>query len=157
MDKPHIKAAVVCGTAFFFLFIISLISFVIIEGETVKRTFFFPHDIYGTLNSEIRKLPYKDTPEENIALYIKEILLGPATYINASLVPESTRIRTILYRHDTVYVDFGEEILFTEDIPVSFEKSIKTLVKSVYFNFPSVENVIVTVNGQQIREAVHNG
>lgn len=150
MNTLHIKVGILSGFLFLALLISSLISYNVIEGDTVKRTFFFPHDIYGTLNSEIRKLPLKETLEEDIELYIKEVLLGPATYISDHLLPEDTSLQTVILGEETVYIDFAEEIMFTDTMPIPFERSVGALIKSVKFNFPDIETVIITINGQQI-------
>lgn len=153
MEKRRRKVIIISATLLGIFLVLSLIFFLLFEADSVKRVLFFPNDIDGELNGEVRKLPEKGSAEENIALYIKEILLGPTEFVNTRLVSEETTVQSLLFRDNTLYLDFNQAILFTSALKLDFYGIIETLEKSIYFNFPFVEAIVITVNGQEIERA----
>ncbi|RKX78973.1 MAG: hypothetical protein DRP87_04785 [Spirochaetes bacterium] len=135
------------------LFLIVLAgSLIIYFGQAnlrVERTLFFPIELTGKLNGEMRRLPLRKGKEENIELFIEELILGPRKIENARLLPEETDIRYLLLRGDKLFIDFDSDILFREEqVSLSLKEIIDILKKTLKFNFNFIKEIHITIMGQ---------
>jgi spore germination protein GerM len=150
MDKRLVQLVISLGGVLLVFFLVSLLLFIFLNGKTTERVLFFPHDITGELHGERRTLPKQETAEEDVALYLRELLLGPSAFVHRNLLPENTDLHSIMLRDKTLFIDFGDKIIFAQEyIDKNFEWVTDAVKKAVRFNFPSIDTIIITINGQQ--------
>lgn len=132
------------------LLLISAFLFFLHGIDREKQVLFFPRYRSSECRGEERLLPRKDTPEQEIELLVREILLGPFDVDLVPVLPTDGRIRTVLLRNGRLYLDFSTDIVFQEgNSTLSFGEALDCVGKSVMFNFPQVEEIIYTVNGNR--------
>ena len=115
-----------------------------------RRTFeFFTYDNNHSV-VEARMLRNTASLEDDIKIYIKELILGPVSLDFAPLVTKGTQLRSFMYRNGTVYADFSKEAA----LPVLGGKplfdSFLTLNQGIRRNFRSVSDVKLFVNGNEV-------
>ncbi len=130
--------------------IISLLLFLLHGTDMHKQVLFFPEYRTSECAGEERLLPTKPTTEKEIELLVKEILLGPFNVNYVPVLPKATSIRSIMLRGGELYIDFSVDVIFQEsDSRLSFEESVNCVKKSITFNYPHIDRIVVTVNGEQ--------
>ncbi|WP_020612271.1 GerMN domain-containing protein [Sediminispirochaeta bajacaliforniensis] len=140
------------------LFLLSLTLFLVQGREIRRKVFFFPQYKASMVAGESRNLPVRDDLEGNIELLVDEILLGPIVVTNERLFPEGTKLRTVMVRDKTVYIDLSiEAVLDTKNSELSFQEALGVLRKTVKFNYPSVEKIIITIDGETPRLSPSKG
>lgn len=145
----HDNLTLVVALLFSVILILSLVFFFVFEFNEVKRVFFFPNDVTGDLNGEVRKLHRSKEDEENITLFVKEIILGPGRFENKPIIPRNTTLNTVILRDNKLYLDFRENIFFPQGRShEEIEKIEKVLRESIKFNFPFIDTITITINGQ---------
>lgn len=78
--------------------------------------FFFPQYKASMVAGESRNLPVRDDLEGNIELLVDEILLGPIEVTNERLFAEGTKLRTVMVRDKTAYIDLSIEAVLDTKI-----------------------------------------
>ena len=133
------------------IFLISLLLYIEFNIHKTNRIFFFPDHQSGNTIGEIRKIPgIPFKKEENMDIFIKELLLGPINMKLDPLFTTGTKLEKILYRDKIVYIDLNFMALFPDKRAVhGFRDSILLIEKNIKFNFPYVKRVIVTILGQK--------
>lgn len=150
MNKRLVQLVCSLGGILLVFFLVSLFLFIFLEGDTVERVLFFPHDISGELLGERRTMPKQETTEEDVELYLRELLLGPSAFVHRNLFPENTDLNAVILRDKSLFIDFGEKIIFAQEyINKNFDWVVDAVKKAVRFNFPSIDTIIITINGQQ--------
>ncbi len=131
--------------------LISLFLYFFIDNVHVTRTFFFPGR-NGTLSGETRRLPHQKTKEAEIQQFVEELILGPVNIDHNRLVPENTRLLTLMYRpKNTVYLDFSADfVVHDTSMLLNSEEMVSGIKKNITYNFPFVKRVIIAVNGEQL-------
>jgi hypothetical protein len=115
----------------------------------VERILFFPDDLRKDVTGEPRLVVRRSTLEGNIQQVLRELLLGPAQVQHKRVLPKRAGFRSAILREDVLYLDFSHEVLFgVDDVPLSFQAMLNAVGKTVRYNFPSVKEMVVTVNGQ---------
>lgn len=149
MKKRNINLILITGGLLFAFFVLSLVLFLLLESQSVKRVLFFPNDVSGELNGEVRKLPRSEDDEENIQLFVKEIMLGPAKFVNKPIIPRDADLQSIILRDNKLYIDFGDNVLSLKKREgINFEKIASVLKQAIKFNFPYIDTIYITINGQ---------
>jgi hypothetical protein len=89
--------------------------------------------------------------ETNIARYVEEALLGPVSPNSLPLFPRETRLLSLLYRDEVVYVGLSEdaalpplEVLQGEGVL----RSMTTLYSGIRRNFPYVRDIRFFIAGK---------
>lgn len=135
-----------------FILLLSLILFLVQGMEKESQVLFFPRYRSSDCRGEERLLPRKDSPEQEIELLVREILLGPFDVDLVPVFPREGRMNTVMLRDGRLYLDFSTDVLFPKgNSTLSFEEALECLGRSVKFNFPRVEEIIFTVNGNPPR------
>lgn len=145
------RTTIILAGALALIFLISAVSYLIWGNEQEEQVLFFPTHQTMEARGEARILPRKDTKEQEIELLVKEILLGPFNINYMPVVPRDSRIRSIMLREDTLYIDFTIDVVFQEaGSSLSLQESLSYIGHSIQFNFPRVRNIIYSINGNQI-------
>ena len=95
---------------------------------------------YGSIGSSPREL--------DIARYVEEALLGPASSNSMPLFPRETRLRSLLYRSGVVYVDLSEEAVLPPLEGGEVFMNMKTLYSGIRRNFPFVRDLRFFIAGK---------
>ncbi len=128
--------------------LVSLLMFLQRGTEMHSQVLFFPEYRSSECAGEERLLPKKPSVEKDIELLIKEILLGPFNVNYVNVVPEDSKIRTIMVRGNTLYLDFSIDVVFQKsESRLSFDEAMACIKKSITFNYPQIEKFVFTVNG----------
>ena len=150
--KQFDRTTVILAGALGFILLVSGISYFIWGNEKEEQVLFFPEYRSGGARGEARILPRKDTKEQEIKLLVKEVLLGPFDINYTPVAPADTRIRSLLLRKDSLYIDFSVDIVFKEaTTSLSLEESLEYISRSIRFNFPGVKKIVYSINGNQLQ------
>ncbi len=129
---------------------VSLLLFLLHGTDMQRQVLFFPEYRSSVCSGEERRLPTKPTTEKEIELLVKEILLGPFDVNYVAVLPQETSIRTIMLRNKKLYIDFSVDVVFQEsESRLSFEEALDCVRKSIVFNYPQIDRIVFTVNGEQ--------
>lgn len=146
------RLTIILAGSLVLILLISAVSYLIWGNRMEQQVIFFPTHQTLEMQGESRILPRKRTRELEIELLVKEIILGPFGIDYTPVIPEDSRIRSIMLRDDTLYLDFSIDIVFPEaSSSLSLEESMEYITRSVQFNFPDVKKIIYTVNGNQLK------
>ncbi len=129
--------------------LLALFLFFFIHDKQVERVLYFPLYNEAELEGELRRLPKKANREDDIELLVRELILGPFDIHHSRVLPKDTDVESLLLRKGRVYVDFSlDPVLKKEGSILSLAEQIAALERTIRFNFPSVEDIMVTFSGQ---------
>ncbi|MDR1047788.1 MAG: GerMN domain-containing protein [Treponema sp.] len=114
----------------------------------VRRTFVFYSLRDGETVVEDRMLKASTGREEDLRRYLEEALLGPVSPDSAPLFPRETRLRSLLFRDGTVYVDLSESAVLPYPDGGNAWRDFFTLYGGIKRNFPYVRDVRLFVGGR---------
>jgi len=130
-------------------FLISLTFFFVLQRDEAQRVLFFPGNISDEISGEERFVANYRDAERNMRVLVEEVILGPTSLYRSRVLPKDTRIQLFMLRDDVVYVDLSRDALQSDEaVRLDFGEASGVLKRSVRFNFRSVEDVVVTVDGQ---------
>ncbi len=152
--KNFDRTTIILAGALALIFLISAVSYLIWGNEQEEQVLFFPVNQTLEARGEGRILPRKDTKEQEIELLVREILLGPFNVNYMPVVPGDSRIRSILLREETLYIDFTIDVVFQEaGSALSLRESLAYIGRSIQFNFPRVRKIVYSINGNQLESS----
>ena len=129
--------------------VISFVLFFVLEADKVERVLFFPGNISEDVFGEERVLKNYSDSERDMRLVVEELILGPTSLYRSSVLPKETRIQLFMLRENVAYVDLSREAVSqTGNVHIDFELAESLLRRALHFNFRSLEEVIITVEGQ---------
>jgi hypothetical protein len=129
--------------------VISLALYLMLGQERVRRTLFFPDLLSDEVHAEARIVTRRATSRDAVQLLLEEVILGPASINSSRVVPKTTRIEAIFLDDRTVYLDLNPRAIGdSPDVRVDFADALELLERNVLFNFRSVQDVVITVDGQ---------
>ena len=142
-------AAIVFGILLVGVLVASAVLYAVDGYPWTRRVLFYPR--FGTiqLGGEERYLPKRATLEENIELFLKELVLGPIEHGHLRLFPPEVRIESVLSRDRILYVNLSEDALFKEgSVPLNVDEMVQAAGNNVLFNFRNLKEVYIFVDGQ---------
>jgi spore germination protein GerM len=149
------RASLAWAGCFFGILLLSVLLFVFLADNKHQVVLFCPNDANHRLTGETRIVPRSATMEDNIETVVNSMILGPQALRHDRDVPRSTEIRSLLLRGSDVYLDFSPDILFPEqETSLGFSESLDAIRKTIKFNFPEVDRIIVTVNGEEPKSEI---
>lgn len=127
---------------------IAVLFYLVFPPERVARTLFFPGTTEAALSGERRLVPRVDSNRRAMHLLTEEILLGPARIDHSRVLPRQSRVESFIVSGRTVFVDLSEEtILPSAEVHIDVGTGIDAIRQTLLFNFRSLEDVIVTIDG----------
>jgi hypothetical protein len=129
-------------------FVVSVVVFSVYSAGHVERVFFFPTIEGKNMASESRAIPRRWGTENQVELYVREMILGPMALSEFSLLPPDTKVNSVLVRKGTAYVDISSDFLVSgsaDSLP--FPDIFSYVKKSISFNFRSIRRVELTLDG----------
>ncbi len=111
---------------------------------------FFPqYKNEGVIETEFRRFPKKESVEQNMYNLIQETLLGPEDLRHESILPEGTKLQSLLFREGVLFVDFSSELLLSDQAStISLQEKIALVKRALKFNFKDIEKIIFTIEGE---------
>jgi hypothetical protein len=139
-------------------FLISLVTFAVFHPQVDGRVFYFPDNAGITIGSERRGIPQKRILEEQISIFLNDLALGPVNLELTRTAAKGTKIRHVAVIAKTAFVDLDLRMLKTGgELPISFDQALENLRFNILFNFPRIEEVIFTIEGQQVHAPLYAG
>ena len=136
------------GILLLLAFVIALFFYLMYPPERVARTLFFPGAARTDLSSERRLIPRVSSSERAVRLVVQEMLLGPTNIAHGRALPRETTINSIMLQDRVVYLDLSQEpILARSDVEGLVETGLEAIRRSILFNFRSIDEVVVTIDG----------
>jgi hypothetical protein len=129
-------------------FLISLIIFLARPGRTDQFVLFFPSETTDEWIGEARNIHHTREIEKSIQALLQELALGPITLRLEPALPKGTGVRSVLLRERTVYLNFTAHLAVLEaGFQISFDAMLAGVRKSVLYNFPTIDEVVIYVDG----------
>jgi hypothetical protein len=113
-----------------------------------RRTFVFYSITDGTAVVEDRMVKRSPSRELDIGRYVEEALLGPVSPDSASLFPQETKLRSLLYRNGVVYADLSESAALPFPEGGEVFRNFSTLYAGIRRNFSFVKDVRFFIAGE---------
>jgi hypothetical protein len=113
-----------------------------------RYVLFFPSEISNEWIGEARAVYHTRDAEDSILALLKELALGPMGLRLEPAVPNGTAIRSILLREKILYLDFTAHLAISQQaFQMSFSEMLEGIRKSIFYNFPSIEEVFIYIAG----------
>lgn len=139
---------IIWAAVFVAAFLISLVIFLARPDRTGRYVLFFPSETTDEWIGEARNIHHSRNTEESIQSLLSELALGPVTLRFEPALPDGTRVKSVLLREKKVYLDFTAHLAVPEgSFHIPFSEMLGGIRKSVLYNFPAVEEVIIYVDG----------
>lgn len=127
--------------------------YLIIQPNRVRRVFTFPvENKAGQYYTEIRNVPKGKTTEDEIQLYVKELLLGPQQHDVLPLVSRKTSLISCFLRDKTLFLEIDEKALLPGRFVADNIIGLPLLEKNVFTNFDSIDTMYLYINGHIVYE-----
>jgi hypothetical protein len=144
---PHIF-----GGLFLAVLLVSLFSFAL-SKEWIRRIIFFPHVNSTKVIGEERFLPDLGNQRENVMLLVDEIVAGPYKYGNLPVIPERTKLKSVILQNGILYVNFSKEIYYIDKLVLITPKEmLQAFTDSVLYNFPEIQKVYIFIEGKPVSD-----
>ena len=144
------KRTLILITIMIFLLLISITLYFFVDNNLVRRVLFFPgRDNYS---AEMRRVPRQNSLENDIELFLNELILGPYNIDHLRAIPENTKLQNVLLRNNSLlYIDFSADLVVSETKQNIVQSDIIELIrKNLNYNFPKLEKIILSVDGQTL-------
>lgn len=129
--------------------VISLVFYLALHADNSERVLFFPGNISDDISGERRVVTNFPALERDMEVLVEEVILGPTSLYRSRVLPKDTEIRVFMLRDNVLYVDLSRDALFGDDsVRLDFDESAAVLRRALQFNFRSLEDVVITVEGQ---------
>jgi len=134
-----------------YLVVITVFAFMELDkGGLVRHTFeYFAYDD-GRSVVEDRMLNKTGSEEGDIKAYIEELVMGPVSVDFAPLLTKGTKLHSFMFRDGTVFADFSRDAVFPVQGGRPLFDSFVALNQGIRRNFPSVSDVKIFVNGNEV-------
>ncbi|MGI9256596.1 MAG: hypothetical protein ACR2PY_06645 [Salinispira sp.] len=133
--------------AFFF---ISLFFILFHQRGVEKVIFFFPDDVYATINREYRIIPRKRGLTERVGAYMDEYILGPSDFRSHIIFSRNSTIQSLFYlRGGDMILNLQPNSVQTTD-EISMNTALTMVREGILMNFPRIRTVRFLVQGQEM-------
>ena len=139
---------IIWSSIFVATFLLSLIFFLARPNRSSSYVLFFPSEVTNEWVGEARDIHHTRDKEESVLALLNELALGPMGLRLGPAVPKGTQVRSVLLRGQTVYVDFSAHLVASQQVMlISFSEMLEGIRKTVLYNFPSIIDVVIYVEG----------
>lgn len=148
------KRSLILISILLFLLLSALLIFFIADNNLVRRVIFFPgREAYS---GEIRRVPRQKTLEDDIELFVNELILGPYNIDHLRIIPEETRLQNLLLRNRSLlFIDFSAHLIVSEnELSIVPTDMIEIIRKNLRYNFPILEKITISVDGQTLHVGI---
>jgi hypothetical protein len=135
-----------------------MVAFAVFRPNVDGRIFYFPDNAGVRIGTERRGIPERRHTDEQVSVFLDELLLGPVSLELTHPAPRGTQIRHVAVVGKTAYVDMDSVILKTDTaLPITFDQALENIRYNILFNFPRIEEVVFTIEGQQVHAPLYPG
>ncbi len=128
--------------------LIAVLFYLIFPPDRIAMTLFFPGTTESSLSGERRLLPRADSETRAMHLLTEEMLLGPTRIDHSRVLPRQSRVESFIMAGETAFVDLsGDAMLPSTEVRIDIETGINAIRETLLFNFRSLEEVVVTIDG----------
>ena len=117
-----------------------------IAGARGSITLYFPEEKTLRLREELRRSDGSADRESRAAAVVAESLLGPGTRQRLPLFTPGVRLRSVLRRSGTLYVDLSADALQPSSVP--FPVAAEALRRSLDASAPGYGALVITIEGK---------
>jgi len=148
LPAKYRSSAIIIAFIFILITCLSAVQYFYCKDKLERRVLFFPTVSSARLAGEERLVPLKKG-EDAVRILLAEIILGPVLPNHIRILPKKTRVTSLLWRKDSVYVNFSNHILNTDgEINYSYEEILFAAGNSILFNFPRIKHLYIFIDGQ---------
>jgi len=120
------------------------------------RIFYYPDNAGTRIGAERRGIPLRKDIEEQLTVFLEELFLGPISLELTWTVARGTKINNIAVIGKNAYIDLSSQVLDTEEeLPISYDESFENIGHNIKFNFPGIEEIVFTIEGQQVNKSLY--
>jgi len=135
---------------------LSLSAYILFRPPYEGRVFYYPNNAGTEIGAERRGIPMKKDIEEQLTVFLEELLLGPISLELAKALPKGTRIDNVAVVEAVAYVDLSRQALDIEkELPISYDEAFDNIRHNIEFNFLRIEEVALTIEGQQVNKSLY--
>jgi hypothetical protein len=116
----------------------------------VRKTFVFYTVNDGKIVVEDRMFKHSESREKEITRYAEETLLGPGSPDLLPLFPRDTRLKSLIYRDGTVYIDFSEAAAMPPAEGGQTLANFRTFYRGILRNFSYVKDIRFFIEGRSV-------
>ncbi len=114
-----------------------------------RRVLFFPNHYVSGIGTEERALKVQQDFEPAVEYFVQEYMHGPAKNRHFRLFPLATRLKTVFVAEDILFIDLDFRVLRPDpELRFPLSRSLEIFTDSVKFNFPSIREIVWTVEGR---------
>ena len=110
MSAKYRYSAIVIALIFLLVICLSAVQYFYCKDKLERRILFFPTVSSTRLVGEERLIPLKKG-EDAIRILLAELILGPVLPNHVRILPKETRVTSLLWRKDSVYINFSNYYL----------------------------------------------
>jgi hypothetical protein len=134
-----------------YLFMLALFALVeFIQSGIARRTLMFYAIEKENAVVEERFFPRSGSRELDIRQYIEDVLLGPGSPDVAPLFPRETRLESLLYRGDTLYLGLSEAAALPPLEGGNVFTNLHTFYSEIQQNFRYIKEVKFFIKGNEV-------
>ena len=144
------KIPLILISSFVIIFVLSMSIYFFNDNNLVRRVLFFPGGI--SYSGEVRRIPRQESVEDEVELFVRELILGPYQIDHQRAVPENTKLQNLLIRNRSLlYIDFSADLIVFDDGFSIVPSRMKELIRrNIIYNFPFLEEITLSVDGQTL-------
>ncbi len=132
-----------------FSLLLSLGIWILFTPPYQQFVLFFPGAVRTEITGEPRAVPRYGSRETRIQRVVDEILLGPLSVEKGRVFPQGASVQSIMFRSNRLYIDFAQSHLNQQqDTILTYAESEAALRRSLQYNFPFIQEIIITIDGQ---------
>jgi hypothetical protein len=145
------KFSYILAAIFILLFVLSILMFFLVDNTLARRVLFFPG--MKSSSGETRRVPTQDSVEEDIEVFINELILGPYNINHIRALPESTRLQNVFLRDSSLlYIDFSADLILGDNgFSMNILNMTEIINKNLEYNFPFLKEIMLSVDGQILK------
>lgn len=129
--------------------LVSVLAYFFLPFQRTRYYLEFPDAISGKLRGEVRYAPSHASLEKAAAVLCAEILAGPENLKSRPHFSRDTRVRSLMVRGGTLYLDLSRDLVLGLPEGGSFRQSLDSVEKSLKKNLIGVKKVVLTVDGNE--------
>lgn len=132
-----------------FALLASVLAFFFLPYPRTRYYLEFPDALTNKLRGEIRYSPFHANREKAAEALCREILVGPENLKSRPLFSKDTRLRSVMLRGGTLFVDLSDDLALVDPPGDSYRDSLAETKKLIKKNMIGIRKVVLTVDGNE--------
>lgn len=149
------KTNLVLGIAFVMIsglfFVTSIIFLNALSDKKERRVLFVHNDIDGIVYGVPLGVRIQERWQDDVFLFAQAMLMPPAQAYQRPFFVSGVRVKSVIKVDKVTYVSLNmESDKFIENSEADFTADLALFTRALQFNFPTVEQFAITVNGFEV-------